>query len=342
MNRKHFLSLITATGITLPIFKSWGKGTLPEEANAVKIPTYLKPGDTIGISSPAGFITLAGIQPAVQLMESWGFKIKIGNTIGRRDFTYGGTDEERTSDLQQMLDDPEIKAIMCARGGYGLVRIIDRLNFSKFIKTPKWIIGFSDITVLHNHLNRNYGIASLHSKMCNSFPSNWNLAEPIQIETILSIRQALTGESLRYSAPPSPSNRLGKAEGILVGGNLSIIETLAATNSDLKTDGKILFLEETGEYLYRIDRMFWNLKRSGKLDHLKGLIIGGFKAKPDDIGEEFGRTIYEIIQEKLKEYDYPVCFDFPVGHQKNNYALRCGVKHILDVNKEGSTLTTLE
>lgn len=341
MNRKHFLSLITATGITLPMFKSLAKPTMPAELNAIKIPPYLKPGDTIGISSPAGFITLAGIQPAVQLMESWGFKIKIGNTIGRRDFTYGGTDEERTSDLQQMLDDPEIKAIMCARGGYGLVRIIDRLNFSKFIKNPKWIIGFSDITVLHNHINRNYGIASLHSKMCNSFPSNWNLAEPIQIETILSIRQALTGESLRYIAPASPANKTGSAEGELVGGNLSIIENLAATNSDLKTDGKILFLEETGEYLYSIDRMLWNLKRSGKLDHLKGLIIGGFKAKPDDIGEEFGRTIYEIVQEKLKEYDYPVCFDFPVGHQKNNYALRCGVKHILDVNKDGSTLTTL-
>ena len=163
-------------------------------------------------------------------------------------------------------------------------------------------------------------------------------AEPIQIETILSIRNALAGAQTNYNAPANLNNRTGKAEGILVGGNLSIIETLAGSDSDLDTKGKILFIEDTGEYLYSIDRMLWNLKRSNKLKNLKGLIIGGFKVKPDDAGEEFGKTIYDIVLEKVKEYSYPIAFDFPVGHQKNNFALKCGVNHVLTVNESGSTL----
>jgi len=307
-----------------------------------KTPPFLNPGDTIGITSPAGYISLAEIQPSVQLMESWGFKIQVGSTIGKKDFTYGGTDEERAADLQQMLDNPDIKAIMCARGGYGLVRIIDQLDFKQFVAQPKWVIGFSDVTVLHCHINRNFGIATLHSKMCNSFPDDWTKAEPIQITTILSIKQALLGEAMKYTAPVTASNRPGRAEGQLVGGNLSIIENLAGTKSDLKTKGKILFVEDTGEYLYSIDRMFWNLKRTDKLSQLAGLIIGGFKLKPDDAGEEFGKTVYEIVMEKVKEYDYPVCFDFPVGHQKDNFALRCGVQHVLEVGADGSTLSFIE
>lgn len=295
----------------------------------------------IGITSPAGYINAEQIQPSVLLMQSWGFQIKIGETIGKRDFTYGGTDKERLADFQKMLDDPGIKAIMCARGGYGFIRIIDQLDFSSFKKWPKWIIGFSDITVLHCHLTKNYGIASIHAKMCNSFPDNWAKAEPIQIETILSIKSALTGEQMGYAAPANSNNRLGKVDGILVGGNLSIIETLAGTDSDLDTKDKMLFIEDTGEYLYSIDRMLWNLKRSGKLKNLKALIIGGFKVKPDDADEEFGKTIYEIVLEKVTEYKYPIAFDFPVGHQRNNYALKCGVNHVLEVNELGSVLRTV-
>jgi muramoyltetrapeptide carboxypeptidase len=227
---------------------------------------------------------------------------------------------------------------MCARGGYGFVRIIDKLNFTKLVAHPKWIIGFSDVTVLHCHLNRNYGIASIHSKMCNSFPDDWNKAEPIQIETILSIKQALTGQKMKYTAPVNAQNIPGRAEGTLIGGNLKMIETLAGTRSDIRTTNKILFVEDTGEYLYSIDRMFWNLKRTGKLDKLAGLIVGGFKIKPDDPGEEFGRTVQDIVLEQLKGYHYPVCFDFPVGHQRNNYALKCGVKHRLTVSGEEVTL----
>jgi muramoyltetrapeptide carboxypeptidase len=240
-----------------------------------------------------------------------------------------------------MLDDPKVKAIMCARGGYGSVRIVDRLNWTKFKLKPKWIIGFSDITVLHNHIHNNFQIASIHSKMTNSFPDDWNAAEPIQIETIVSIQDALAGKKMKYSAVPNANNKQGFAEGILIGGNLKTIETLAGSASDIKTDGKILFVEDTGEYLYSIDRMFWNLKRTGKLKNLKALVVGGFKVKPDDPGEEFGKSIEEIVLEKVKDYNYPVCFDFPVGHQKNNFAMKCGVKHRLSVKENEVILSEI-
>lgn len=336
MNRKNFLSSLFAAGVAIPAIGAESRG----EKRFVTpiIPSYLQPGDTIGITCPAGNISLYEIQPAIQEIETWGFKIKIGETIGKKDFTFGGTDEERTEDLQKMLDDPELKAILSARGGYGAVRIIDRLRWEKFVTAPKWIIGFSDITVLHSHLNRNFNIASLHSKMCNSFPDDWSKAEPIQAETILSIKQALLGEKMNYTSVPDGKNKLGTAIGQLVGGNLKTIESLSGTASDLLTDHKILFLEDTGEYLYSIDRMFWNLKRTGKLTHLEGLVLGGFKIKPDDPGEEFGRTIQDIVLEQLTDYQYPVCFNFPVGHQKDNYALKCGVVHKLTVGSENVSL----
>lgn len=297
-------------------------------------PPHLKSGDIIGITAPAGYITHEEIQSAVQKMESWGYQVKIGNTIDKKDFTFGGTDEERTNDLQQMLDDPKIKAIMCARGGYGAVRIIDKLNWEKFKIKPKWIIGFSDATVFHSHLNKNFGIASVHSKMCNSFPDDWSTAEPIQIESIESIQWALSGKKINYSVTPNAQNKPGIAEGVLIGGNLKTLESLSGTRSDINTAGKILFVEDTGEYMYSVDRMFWNLKRTGKLSQLKGLIIGGFKIKVDDNSDDFGRTLQDVVLEKIKGYNYPTCFDFPVGHQKNNYALKCGVKHKLEVKAD--------
>jgi muramoyltetrapeptide carboxypeptidase len=329
MNRKKFLSSIFAAGATIPALGLKWPGQ--KVSGLTVIPQYLRPGDTIGITCPAGAITEKEILPAVGLIESWGFKTRMGATIGKKDFTFGGTDEERTKDLQYMLDDAGMKAILCARGGYGAVRIIDQLRWEQFITLPKWIIGFSDITVFHCHLNRNFRIASLHSKMCNSFPDDWNNAVPEQKSAILSIKQGLMGEKIEYTVTPNEMNKAGTASGELIGGNLSTIETLAGTKSDIKTDGKIIFVEDTGEYLYAIDRMFWNLKRTGKLDGLKGLIIGGFKIKPDDPGEEFGKTIYDIVLEKVKEYNYPVCFDFPVGHQVDNYALKCGGIYRLEV-----------
>lgn len=332
MKRKKFItsaaSLLAVSAMpSLPAIVSDDN----KENETAIVPHYLKKGDWIGITAPAGYITSEEIQPAVMLMESWGYKIKVGNTIGEKDFTFAGTDEERTTDLQKMLDDPTIKAIMCARGGYGSVRIIDKLKWDKFKARPKWVIGFSDITVLHSHINRHFGIATLHSKMCNSFPDDWSKAEPIQVETIESIHKALSGEKMKYNAVPNTDNRVGVAEGTLVGGNLKTLETLACSTSDLQTAGKILFVEDTGEYMYSIDRMFWSLKRSGKLSQLKGLIVGGFRVKTDADTEDFGKTLEQIVLEKVKGYNYPVCFDFPVGHQKNNFALKCGIKHRLKV-----------
>jgi muramoyltetrapeptide carboxypeptidase len=340
MNRKNFLSSVIAAGASLPLtgFHSYAND---ETTKPLVIPRYLKPGDVIGITCPAGNITLQEIQSAMQQMENWGFKVRIGDTVGKKDFIFGGTDKERTADFQQMLDDGSIHAIMCARGGYGAIRVIDALNFKRFSQKPKWIIGFSDITVIHSHLNRNFNIASIHSKMCNSFPDDWSQAEQTQIDSILSIKQSLTGERMKYVFPANTNNKTGVADGQIVGGNLKTIESLSGTLSDIKTDGKILFVEDTGEYLYSIDRMFWNLKRSGKLSHLKALIVCGFKVKPDDPGEEFGKTLYEIALEKVKEFSYPVCFDFPVGHQKENYAVKCGIKHRLSITTNECSLTEI-
>ena len=304
------------------------------------IPPYLKRGDVIGITSPAGFITEDDMLPAIRLIESWGFRVKLGTSIGKRDFTFGGTDEERLHDLQYMLNTNEVQAILCARGGYGSVRIVDRLKWNHFAAKPKWLIGFSDITVLHAHISRLH-IASIHSKMTNSFPDDPATADNLQMQTIESIRQSITGEKMFYETTPTEFNRTGTTVGRLIGGNLRTLETLAGTSSDILSAGKILFLEDTGEYMYSIDRMFWNLKRTGKLSTLNGLIIGGFGVKPDDEGEEFGKTIYDVVMEKVASYKYPVCFHFPVGHQRNNYALKCGVEHRLIVNSTTCTLAEI-
>lgn len=245
MHRKKFLSSILAAASVPVILRA--NEPAEKTAPAPVVPPYLKKGATIGITCPAGYITEEEIRPAMLQMMEWGFYIKVGETVGRKDFTFGGTDEERAKDFQQMLDDPKIDAIMCARGGYGAVRMIDRLDFSKLAAKPKWIIGFSDITVMHAHVNSNYGIASIHSKMCNSFPSSWAQAEAIQIDTIISIKQALTGDKMKYTTIANVQNRLGTASGVLVGGNLKTIETLSGTKSDLATAGKILFVEDTGD-----------------------------------------------------------------------------------------------
>jgi len=334
MQRKKFLASVLATGAALKAISNSTPPAAPHhfpEGN-LTVPPYLKAGSTVGITCPAGYITLEEIQPAVSKLQEWGFNVKVGSTVGKREAGFGGTDAERAQDMQEMLDDKSLAAILCARGGYGALRIIDKLSFKRFADSPKWMIGFSDVTVLHSHLNRNQGVMTIHSKMCNSFPPDWSKAEPIQIETIESIRQCLVGEKMRYMITPNPNNRTGIATGELVGGNLKTLETLAGSKSDISTKEKILFVEDTGEYLYSIDRMFWNLKRSGKLEKLNGLIIGGFKVKKDDEGEEFGKTLEQIVMEKVAEYKYPVCFDFPVGHQKNNFALKCGMIHTLAVH----------
>jgi muramoyltetrapeptide carboxypeptidase len=343
INRRHFLlgvSTAASGQIMAGPQRDLSGWKIPcQSGNADSIPPFavpppLKKGDTIAVTCPAGYITAEEIQPAIRIMESWGFRVRLGNTVGKKDFSFGGTDEERAMDFQRLMDDPSVQAVMCARGGYGATRMMDRIRFNGLKDRPKWIIGFSDVTALHAHLARFAPIMSIHSKMCNSFPDNWESADPVVQETILSIRQALTGNRMRYKAIPEEMNRTGVGEGILVGGNLSILCHLMGTPSEIQTEGRILFLEETGEYLYSLDRLFVQLKRTGKLDKLAGLIIGGFKIKPDDPGEEFGRTLFDIVREKTTGSSYPICFNFPVGHQKNNFALKCGATHLLTVRKD--------
>jgi muramoyltetrapeptide carboxypeptidase len=338
VKRKQFLSACLPLTLINP-FSSLPSGVWETTAEC-KEPPCLKAGDLIGITCPGGNISTEELLPCINMLKSWGFEVKLGATPGKKDGVFGGTDAERLADLQQMLDDESIKAILCARGGYGTVRIIDRIDFSAFKRHPKWIIGFSDITVLHSHIFRHMAVATLHSKMCNSFPEKWEEAEESQRQSILAIRSTLESGSYSYEMAIDVNNRMGEARGILIGGNLKTIESLAGTPSDIHTHGCILFLEDTGEYLYSIDRMFWNLKRSGKLDSLTGLIIGGFRVKPDDPGEEFSRDLYAIVMEKVKEYRYPVCFNFPVGHQPHNLPLICGKVHDLQVGPEKVILRT--
>lgn len=294
----------------------------------ITTPPYLKKDDTIGLVCPAGYMALEKAQTCIDTLKDWGYNVKIGKTLGSDSENYfSGTDEERLNDFQKMLDDDEVKAILCARGGYGTTHIIGEISFKKFKEQPKWIIGFSDITILHSHLYSNYYIASLHAPMASAFNDGGATNE-----YILSLKNALEGKKLKYQCPVNEFNKKGEGIGELIGGNLSLLTHLIGTDSDCKTKGRILFLEDTGEYLYNIDRMMYQLKRSKKLSKLAGLVIGKFTDNKDT-ERPFGKTAYEIIHDIVKEYDYPVCFDFPVSHEKENYALKVGVGYKLKVTK---------
>jgi muramoyltetrapeptide carboxypeptidase len=294
----------------------------------IATPPYLQKGDTIGIVCPAGAMPVEKASECIRVLnEEWGFQTKVGKTLGIASNYFSGTDDERLNDFQQMLDDDEVKAILCARGGYGMSRIIDRISFKKFKKTPKWIVGYSDITVLHSHLYSNYYISSLHAPMASAFNDAGYINRFVQ-----SLKNALEGKKIKYNCDPHEFNKKGEAIGELVGGNLALLAHLVGTESDIKTRGRILFLEDVGEYLYNIDRMMYQLKRSGKLSRLAGLIAGGF-TDMKDTERPLGQTAYEIIRDVVKEYDYPVCFGFPVSHEKENYALKIGVGYKLKVAK---------
>lgn len=290
------------------------------------LPPYLSKGDTIGLVCPAGFMPPEKWQTCVGQLLEWGFQVKLGHTMTSESANYfSGTDQERLDDLQAMLDDPNIKAILCGRGGYGVGRIIEEVNFKAFRKHPKWIIGFSDITVLHAHINRNLRIATLHAPMAAAFNDGGYENEFVQ-----SLRKALTGEKCRYTAAAHHLNNPGKANGRLIGGNLTLIAHLVGTPSAYKTKDKILFLEDVGEQLYNIDRMMFQLKRAGVLDHLAGLIFGGFTDNKDT-DRPFGQSVEEILHHVVSGYRFPVCFNFPVSHEKENYALKVGAEYRLDV-----------
>ncbi len=289
-------------------------------------PPYLKTGDTVGIVSTARKISEIELQPALELLSDWGLNTKLGRTIGSQHDQFAGDDALRASDLQMMLDNPEIKAIWCARGGYGTVRLIDTLDFKCFSANPKWIIGYSDITVLHSHINAR-GIETLHAQMPLDIEKKSN-------DTAESIRETLFGRSYNIEVENlSDLCRIGQAKGELVGGNLSVLYSICGTHSALNTNGKILFLEDLDEYLYHIDRMVQNLKRNGLLDNLKGMIVGGMTDMNDNT-IPFGKTAEEIVADIVSEYNFPVCFNFPAGHLHDNRALIFGRKVTLDVSKE--------
>nr|WP_294906073.1 LD-carboxypeptidase [uncultured Lacibacter sp.] len=300
----------------------------------MKIPPYLQKGDTIAITCPAGYMPLEKAQTCITVLQQWGYDVLVGKTLGSKSKTYfSGTDEERLNELQAMLDAPEVKAILCGRGGYGVGRIIDQLDFTAFKKNPKWIIGFSDITVLHAHINRNCKIATLHSPMAGAFNGGGYKNKYVQ-----SIKAALEGVKANYSCKAHKLNHTGTTTAELVGGNLALIAHLIGTKSEYQTKGKILFLEDVGEQHYNIDRMLHQMKRSGKLTHLAGLIIGGF-TDMQNTERPFGKKVHDIIHDLINEYNYPICFDFPVSHAKENYALKVGATYQLSVTKKGTQLS---
>ena len=278
-------------------------------------PPYLRKGDTVAITCPAKKLP-RDINDAVRLIESWGLNVVLGETVFAEDNQYAGDDELRSKDFQRFLDDPNVKAIFAARGGYGTIRIIDKINFESFARQPKWIIGFSDITVLHSHIYALFKVQTIHGQMPLTIPDG---TKP-SLETL---RKALFNESFDYQYESLAVNKTGEATGILIGGNLTLLIAMMGSVSDIDYHGKILFLEDVGEYLYSIDRMMWILKRSGKLSQIKGLIIGSFtELKDNEIA--FGKTANEIISEHVSGYSYPVCFDFPAGHIEDNHALILG------------------
>lgn len=291
-------------------------------------PPTLSKGDKVAIVSPARKISREEVANAIMTFQSWGLEVVEGEHLYSAWHQFAGSDEQRSADLQQVLDDPSIKAVICSRGGYGTVRIIDRLDFSGFLRHPKWIVGYSDVTVLHSHIHRHFGIETLHGVMpinikpkCESNPS------------VTTLKKALFGKALNYRLPVKEIDRKGIAEGEIVGGNLSILYSLTNTGSDISTSGKILFLEDLDEYLYHIDRMMMNMKRSGKLEGLAGLVIGGM-TKMRDNEEPFAKSAFEIIAEAVEEYSYPVFYGFPAGHADDNRALILGREVKLEIGEK--------
>lgn len=291
------------------------------------IPNYLTQGDMVGLIAPASTIEKEKIENAICLIESWGLKVNLGHYLYDSFHQYSATDDQRASDFQQMLDNEKIKAIFCVRGGYGTIRIIDKLDFNNFINSPKWIIGYSDITILHVLVNQRLGICSIHATMPVNYPVN-----QLMNESLTSLKQVLFEEKPEYSLPTNKLNRLGNSSGILTGGNLSVLYSLTGTDIDVETNDKILFIEDVGEYFYHIDRMMIALKRSGKLKNLAGLIIGAM-IEIKDTEVPFGKNAYEIIAEHVSEYNYPVCFGFSAGHEEKNLSLIMGAKMDMEIGE---------
>ncbi|PCH74815.1 MAG: LD-carboxypeptidase [Flavobacteriaceae bacterium] len=301
-------------------------------SDALVRPPYLKKGDTIALLSPAGILRSKKdvITKAIKVMESWGLHVVIGENMYNQNHHFAGTDAQRTQDFQEALDNPSIKAIWTARGGYGTVRILDGLDYTKFIKKPKWIIGYSDITALHNQIH-NLGFETIHGMMAVNFGTKPALIS----ETIATFKKAVFGEDLKYTLPASTYNREGKAQGQLVGGNLTLLHCMLGSKTSLDTTDKILFIEEVGEYVYHVDRMLQSLKRAGYFKHVKGVIMGDISRIRKN-PTPFGKTVEEVVLDNLKGLNIPVAFGMPAGHKDKNVALILGRKVTMTVSKQGS------
>ena len=317
MRKTFFLFIISLLSITM------------QAQTTMITPPYLQKGDTVAILATARKHIVKSMQPTIDLLESWGLNVVIGKSIGLEENQLAGSDEQRAADLQEQLDNPNIKAIWCARGGYGTVRVVDLIDFTQFNKSPKWLVGFSDVTVLHNHLNT-MGYKSIHGIMPIS------LAKASK-EAIESLRLSLFGQPLQYAIDPHPMNRLGKATCEVVGGNLSILYSLLGSPSAIDCKDKILYIEDLDEYLYHIDRMMMNLKRNGCLESLKGIIVGSMTdMKDNDI--PWGKNALEIVQDVTKQYNIPMVFNFPAGHIHDNRALILGATATIEVTENCSTV----
>ncbi len=293
----------------------------------------LQPGAKIGLCCTARFVTPEGLQTCIDTLSTWGYEVVLGKNVFAKDRQFGGRDWQRAEDLQCFLDDPTIKAVLFGKGGYGTVRMVDKLNWEKFKLSPKWLCGFSDITVLHSHVHQTLGLPTLHSPMALNFQPN-----SVDSAVLEALQNFWNGKGLTaFEAAAHSLNRVGEAKGKLVGGNLSILYALAGSDSEVDTTGKILFLEDLDEYLYHIDRMLWQLKRAGKLKNLAGLVIGGMTEMKDN-AEPFGKTVEEIIKEAVSEYAFPVGFGFEMGHIKRNFPIVLGEDVHLKVKPEGSEL----
>jgi len=335
LNKLFYLCLTILITINTTT-KNFSKDLKEMDNNLIR-PEYLKVGDTIAIIAPSGVLNDHEnyINKAKKLLESWELNVIIGKNVFNNYGHFSGTDKERTKDFQRALDDKTISAIWCARGGYGAMRIIDDLDYTEYLKTPKWIIGYSDITAIHNDLHI-LGSESIHSIMCKSLEDkNINNDRSIQ-----ALKDVLFGNKLSYNFNNKPENKLGKTSGQIVGGNLTLLHGLIGSKSSINTDGKILFIEDLGEYHYHIDRMLISLKRAGYFDNCNGLVVGDFS----DLRENttpFGKNIKEIILDAVKEFNFPVLFDFPAGHEELNMPIILGRNIIMDINSSKSTIEFL-
>jgi muramoyltetrapeptide carboxypeptidase len=292
------------------------------------VPSYLKKGDTIVIIATARARSKNDIQPAIDILKSWGLKVETGPNAFKTHHQFAGTDEERAADLQWAIDHKTAKAILISGGGYGTLRVIDKVNFKPLSKVPKWVIGYSDTTVLHSRLVH-LKLAAIHGTMAFQFLKNE--------EATRSVKQLLFGQKVNYKIDYNKLNRIGIAEAEIVGGNLSLLYALSGSVDDVSAKNKILFLEDLDEQLYHVDRMILQLKRAGKLKPLKGLIVGGMSDMKDN-AIPFGKTAEEIVLDAVKEYNYPVCFNFPAGHIEKNLAIYLGKKARLRITKSKVSL----